>query len=837
MAGLVSSVSDVTVLEGKPAIFTVSLANTTTAPTQIGLDVRGGTASSTYLTISPEYDYYFDIDTSLDGGQTWRRLGSDPSFNSPSSRAGFEVPVGFKDFQVRVNTIKDATIEPAETFTLIAGDKVIGGGAAINNEKTGTGTIVDPGVLAPEIISVSNASVVEGEQAVFTVELSDSPLSSVIDLSISGINTKDVAAKIEVSFDLGATWMPMDPLGTTNSSFQVPVAAGVKNFQVRTMALTDNAIEEPERFLVSASNPDGADLILRPQQRTLSKDFKSGIGTIIDKPPITPKVISVSNASANEGEKVVFAVELADITVEPISVELTLESDTAAKSIDFAPPINDPLIDPPDLEASFDGGITWNPVPADSQLAVGVGVKNFQVRVATITDNEIEGNETFRLIAGRNPRDIGVAGIGTIVDVAPLPTKVLFVIDASGIEGKAAVFTIGLSEPTFEPTNIQLNLASGTAILGKDFSATLEASFDSGVTWSSVPTNGQLSVDAGVSDFQVRTMALIDNRKEAAETFTLTASLNGGTVNGTGTILDTPIATKVIRVSNARAIEGEQEVFTIGLSNKTTAPTTVELNLASGTATLGTDFSATLEASFDRGKTWTAVSGDGKLEVGTGIKNFQVRAMTTIDPLLKEGKETFKLTASANGGAANGTGTIIDKRFVGAIAIDLNGDGIQTLGIDRGVKFDITNSGEKLSTGWISNADGFLAFDKDGNGKIDSRAELFGGGVGQGFAKLDSFDSNRDGLVNDRDARFGKLKVWQDKNSNGTTNCNELFSLSDVGIVSLKVAYTSDFTLDAQQNILGERSSATTNTGGILEVVNPYFQVASTSSNFLSTHD
>jgi serine-aspartate repeat-containing protein C/D/E len=132
-----------------------------------------------------------------------------------------------------------------------------------------------------------------------------------------------------------------------------------------------------------------------------------------------------------------------------------------------------------------------------------------------------------------------------------------------------------------------------------------------------------------------------------------------------------------------------------------------------------------------------------------------------------------------------------------------------------------------LSTGWISNADAFLSIDKNGNGKIDSRDELFGGGVGQGFAKLESFDSNHDGLVNAQDARFGKLKVWQDKNSNGITDRNELFSLSDVGIVSLKVASRSDFTLDAQQNVLGERSFATTNTGKTLETIDTYFQVAS----------
>lgn len=822
MASIISSVSDVTVLEGKPAIFTVSLVDRTTAPTQIGLEVQRGTASSTLVsTVSLFDDYYYDFDTSLDGGQTWRQLPRDFTTSPPfPSHQAFEVPVGVKDFQVRVNTIINAEIESPETFTLIAGDKVIGGGTAINNKKTGTGTIVDRGALAPEVISVSNATVVEGEQAVFTVGLSDSPLSTTVRLSLGDISTtlsKDLSANLEASFDLGTNWMPILRNTTIGGSFffDVPVAAGIKNFQVRTTALTDTLIEGNETFFLGAISLDGVDVV-RPRTPVLVKTGASGTGTIIDKPPISPKVISVSNPSAKEGEKIVFAIEL-EATVEPTSIELTLESDPAAQDIDVEQYS-------PDLEASFDGGITWNPVPADSQLAVDVGVKNFQVRVQTFTDNEIEGNETFRLIAGRNQQDLGVAGIGTIIDVAPLPTKVIAVSDANGSEGETEVFTISLSKPTFEPTNIQLNLASGTAILGKDFSATLEASFDDSLTWIPVPTNGQLSVDAGVIDFQVRTMALIDNRKEATETFTLTASANGGTETGTGTILDVPIPSKVVRVSNARAIEGEQEVFTVGLSTKTTAPTIVELNLASGTATLGTDFSATLEASFDRGQTWTAVSSDGKLEVGTGIKNFQVRAMTTIDSALNEGKETFKLTASANGGTADGTGTIIDKRLIGAIAIDLNGDGIQTLSIDRGVKFDITNSGEKLATGWISNADAFLAVDKNGNGKIDSRAELFGGGVGQGFATLESFDSNSDGFVNAQDDRFGKLNVWQDKNSNGSTDCQELRSLSDAGIVSLQVAYTSNFTLDAQQNIFGERSLVTTNTGTTLESINTYFQ-------------
>jgi Calx-beta domain len=692
MAGTVTSVNDATVLEGKSAIFTVSLANTTIAPTQIALEVRDVTTSSSNLEISPNYDYYYDIDTSLDGGQTWTQLP-----RNSIQRQNFEVPVGFKDFQVRVNTIIDATIEPNETFTLTAR----GVSDIIGTEKTGTGTIVDRGAFAPEVISVSKPSVVEGEQAVFTVELSDSTLSTTVRLDISridGVPTfatlgTDFTGNLEASFDLGATWIPV-------SGNELPVAAGIKSFQVRTLTLTDNLVEGNESFFLNASILDGVDIFI-PRRTFLSKQIKVGQATIIDKPTNPPIALSVSNASTDEG------------------------------------------------------------------------------------------NYGF--------------------------------------------FTVGYT--TLEPTNIQLALASGTATIGQDFSTLLEVSFNFGATWSSVPANGQVSVATGTKDFQVRAIALTDNIKEIAETFTLTASANGATATGTGTIQDVPIdGAKVIRVSNARGIEGEKEVFTVGLSAKTSRPTILELNLASGTATLGTDFSATLEVSFDLGKTWDTVRGDGKLVMGAGIKDFQVRAMTTIDAVLNEGKETFKLTASANGGTAVGTGTIVDKRFIGAIAIDLNGDGIQTLNIDNGVKFDIANSGEKLSTGWISNADAFLAFDKDCNGKIDSRAELFGGGVGQGFAKLDSFDSNRDGLVNAQDARFSKLKVWQDKNSNGITDSNELFSLSDVGIVSLKVAYTSNFTLDAMQNILGERSLATTNMGKTTDLINTYFQVAS-SSSFLSTND
>ena len=94
------------------------------------------------------------------------------------------------------------------------------------------------------------------------------------------------------------------------------------------------------------------------------------------------------------------------------------------------------------------------------------------------------------------------------------------------------------------------------------------------------------------------------------------------------------------------------------------------------------------------------------------------------------------------------------------IILDLNGDGVQTLGINAtDGRFDLLNTGTAVRSGWISQGDAFLAIDSNGNGSIDDRNELFGGEVGEGFAKLASFDSNGDGQVDQNDARFNLKTV------------------------------------------------------------------------------
>ncbi|KAB2964537.1 SdrD B-like domain-containing protein [Zoogloea sp.] len=165
---------------------------------------------------------------------------------------------------------------------------------------------------------------------------------------------------------------------------------------------------------------------------------------------------------------------------------------------------------------------------------------------------------------------------------------------------------------------------------------------------------------------------------------------------------------------------------------------------------------------------------------------------------------------------------------VSPIAIDLDGNGIQTIARENtNGTFDLFGTGTAVKSGWLSSSDAFLVVDSNGNGRIDDVGEMFGGNsAGLGFAKLASFDSNGDGLVDSQDARFAELKVWRDANSNQLTDQGELLSLSDAGLASLKVSYVALPAIDEQGNLHLERSSATLVNGDSVDMTDVYFNVS-----------
>lgn len=142
-----------------------------------------------------------------------------------------------------------------------------------------------------------------------------------------------------------------------------------------------------------------------------------------------------------------------------------------------------------------------------------------------------------------------------------------------------------------------------------------------------------------------------------------------------------------------------------------------------------------------------------------------------------------------------------EYRIYDPLVLDLNGNGIETIPLN-GFKtlFDGDADGIATATNWVAGTDGILALDLNGNQLIDDGSELFGdstkllnGELAQhGYQALAEHDENKDGLIDENDSVFDSLKIWQDKNSDGISQSDEISTLSELGIESLSVAYTNE---------------------------------------------
>ena len=153
------------------------------------------------------------------------------------------------------------------------------------------------------------------------------------------------------------------------------------------------------------------------------------------------------------------------------------------------------------------------------------------------------------------------------------------------------------------------------------------------------------------------------------------------------------------------------------------------------------------------------------------------------------------------------------------IILDLDGDGLETVGLASNVYFDHDGDGVLTKTGWAGKNDALQVWDRNGNGNgaIDTGAELFGdftplpnGTLApNGFAALAALDSNGDGILDASDPAFHELKLWRDTSQDGQTGSGELISLADAGIVSLNLANTLKNQGLANGNVLSREGSFT----------------------------
>jgi hypothetical protein len=143
------------------------------------------------------------------------------------------------------------------------------------------------------------------------------------------------------------------------------------------------------------------------------------------------------------------------------------------------------------------------------------------------------------------------------------------------------------------------------------------------------------------------------------------------------------------------------------------------------------------------------------------------------------------------------------------IVIDVAGDGYRLTSVRDGVWFDLDADGVPEQVAWTraESDNAFLALDRNGNGRIDDGAELFGNGTpayagrrepraDNGFEALKFTEgasyggvSRVDDRIDARDAVFEHLLLWTDRNHNGVSEPEELRRVVDTDLVAISTDY------------------------------------------------
>jgi hypothetical protein len=92
---------------------------------------------------------------------------------------------------------------------------------------------------------------------------------------------------------------------------------------------------------------------------------------------------------------------------------------------------------------------------------------------------------------------------------------------------------------------------------------------------------------------------------------------------------------------------------------------------------------------------------------------------------------------------------------------------------------DVDNDGEAESVAALAPGTAYLVRDRNGNGVVDDGSELFGPATQDGFGELAALDADTSGWVDEGDAAFAQLSLW-----NGEAG-SALTSLAQAGVGAL----------------------------------------------------
>ena len=645
-----------TVVEGESATYTVTFEDADGNPVALlaGQSVTvtlGTTAAGLVLAATEGVDY-----VSVDGDTV-----------TITGTAG-----GVSSTTFTVETTDDYLADTGEQYIVEISDPTSTGLGSTVGIATGKGTVTTtiadqtgtddpPGTedTVYAVISVDDASIEEGEQAIFTVSLQDKDGNAVT-------ATSDIDVTLEWT---GAAANAGDaaPLPTT-----VTVTNGSTTATV--IAVDDYFKETPEDLIATITglvDQDDPDAFENLAIGDVAGNNTSATTTITDEADpddddTVYAVISVDDASIEEGEQAVFTVSLQDKDGNAVTatsdIDVTLEWTGAAANAGDAAPL-------PTTVTVTNGSTTATVIAVDDYFK-----ETPEDLIATITglvdqdDPDAFENLAIGDVAGNN-----TSATTTITDEADPDDDdtvyaVISVDDASIEEGEQAVFTVSLQDKdgnaVAAPNDIEVALVwSGVAATVDD------------VTPFPLPTSVTLTAGSG----SVTVLATLDGVVEPDEPLTATiASITDpqdnyenyelGTPAGTGlsatTVIEDASALKVALTGADTVVEGESAEYTVTFEDAAGNPVAL-LAGQSVTVTLGTAAGLVLAAT--EGVDYVSVDGDTVTITGTagGVSSTTFTVETTDDYLADNGEqyivEISNPTSTGLGstvGIATGKGTV-----------------------------------------------------------------------------------------------------------------------------------------------------------------------------------
>ena len=233
------------------------------------------------------------------------------------------------------------------------------------------------------------------------------------------------------------------------------------------------------------------------------------------------------------------------------------------------------------------------------------------------------------------------------------------------------------------------------------------------------------------------------------------------------------------------------------------------LDLRSPSYRIGTESSSTS----------ASVKSLGSISIGTGGSGTTWQRVTATSGFVSESESVafassgmvktqdgrsidFNIEVSMSRAFTSQINTLTTQNYIKTDPLVINLDTDIGSVTDQKFLFDLDSDGDEEEISFAGKGSGFLALDRNGDGRIGDGSELFGTKSGDGFKDLAAFDEDGNGWIDENDSIYSKLKVWT-KDEDGNDYLINLKD-ADVGAIYLDNVDTQFSLKDGNNRLNGE---------------------------------